>query len=41
MENYVSCVECKHFVCCDFGKQVFHKITQKPCDEFEKRGAKQ
>ena len=34
-EKILPCTECKHFVCCEFGKQIFHKITETPCDEFE------
>ena len=29
------CTECKHFVFCESGKQIFHKISKIPCTEFE------
>ena len=29
------CTECKHFVFCESGKQIFHKISKIPCIEFE------
>lgn len=29
------CTECKHFVFCESGKQIFHKISQIPCTEFK------
>lgn len=33
--NFYDCTECKHFVWCESGKQIFHKISQTPCTEFE------
>lgn len=33
-----DCTECRHFVWCDFEKMAFHKITETPCDEFEREG---
>ena len=35
-EGYQPCTKCKHFVGCEFGKQIFHKTTETPCDEFER-----
>lgn len=32
-----DCTECKHFVWCEFPKQWFHKVTETPCDEFERK----
>lgn len=29
------CTKCKHFVWCEFGKQMFYKITGKDCEDFE------
>ena len=33
--NFYDCTKCKHFVFCESGKQIFHKISQIPCIEFE------
>lgn len=33
--NFKPCTECKHFISCESGKQIFYKISQTPCTEFE------
>ena len=33
--NFYDCTECKHFISCESGKQIFYKISQTPCTEFE------
>ena len=33
--EFRCCTECKHFVFCESGKQIFHKISKIPCTEFE------
>ena len=31
-----DCLECEYFMTCESGKQIFHKITGTPCEEFKK-----
>lgn len=33
--KFYDCTECKHFISCESGKQIFYKISQTPCTEFE------
>ncbi len=33
--QFRECTECRHFVWCEFPKQVFHKQTHIPCERFE------
>ena len=33
--EFLYCTECKHFVFCESGKQIFHKSSKIPCTEFE------
>lgn len=33
--NFYDCTECKHFIWCESGKQIYHKVTETPCAEFE------
>ena len=32
-----DCLKCKYFITCEFPKQQFHKITQRPCELFRKK----
>ena len=33
--EFRPCTECKRFVWCESGKQIYHKVTETPCTEFE------
>lgn len=33
--KFNDCTECKHFISCESGKQIFYKISQTLCTEFE------
>lgn len=34
-----DCLNCKYFISCESGKQIFYKLSGIECDEFEKGGA--
>lgn len=34
--DFQECTECRCFVWCEFPKQVYHKVSGIPCDEFDK-----
>lgn len=36
MAEETDCRECRCFVWCESEKQMFHRVTGIPCDEFEK-----
>jgi hypothetical protein len=31
-----DCLNCKYFISCESGKQIFYKLSGIECDEFEK-----
>lgn len=31
----VCCKDCRYFISCESGKQIFHKLTETPCNEFK------
>ena len=33
--DFYDCTECKHFISCESGKQIFYKVSQTLCTEFE------
>ena len=37
-KKFRTCTECKYFISCESGKQIYHKVTETPCDMFEEGG---